>query len=105
MAICMALFCFVMVQIGDMVRSAIKVGAAGHDAEAQSGLLFIYYATVVVWSAFPLAWLLQEFNLVSVFNAEMIYMFANFMAKVRCHWAAVNKRITCLELLSRYCSM
>ena len=80
MAYCMAAYCFVMYSMGKMLQSAISESA---DSSQRQGLLFIYYGTIVIWSTFVVVWFGQEFGVLSIFNAEMGNMLANFAAKVR----------------------
>ncbi|KAK9828691.1 hypothetical protein WJX72_001553 [[Myrmecia] bisecta] len=72
-------FCFVMKAAAGMVQGALGVQ---NDADARRGLKAILYTTIVVWTAFPVAWLLDRTGLLSIFSAEMLIMVANFGAKV-----------------------
>ena len=80
MAYCMIAYIFVMYSMGKMLQSAISESA---DSSQRQGLLFIYYGTVVIWSTFVVVWFGQEFGVLSIYNAEMGNMLANFAAKVR----------------------
>ena len=79
MAYCMVAYVYVMYSMGKMLHSAISESA---DPSQRKGLLFIYYGTVVIWSTFVVVWFGQEFRVLSIYNAEMGNMLANFSAKV-----------------------
>lgn len=79
MAYCMVAYVYVMYSMGKMLQSAISESA---DSSQRQGLLFIYYGTVVIWSTFAVVWFAQEFNVLSIKNAELGNMLANFAAKV-----------------------
>lgn len=79
MAYCMVAYVYVMYSMGKMLQSAISESA---DSSQRQGLLFIYYGTVVIWSTFAVVWFAQEFNVLSIRNAELGNMLANFAAKV-----------------------
>ena len=66
--------------MGQMLQSAISESA---DASQRRGLLFIHYATIVIWSTFVVVWFGQELGMLSIYSAEMGNMLANFAAKVR----------------------
>ena len=79
MAYCMVAYIYVMYSMGKMLQSAISESA---DSSQRQGLLFIYYGTVIIWSTFAVVWFGQEFAVLSVHNAELGNMLANFSAKV-----------------------
>lgn len=79
MAYCMVAYVYVMYSMGKMLQSAISESA---DSSQRQGLLFIYYGTVVIWSTFAVVWFAQEFKVLSIRNAELGNMLANFAAKV-----------------------
>ena len=79
MAYCMAAYSYVILGMGKMIQSAI---AEADDHAQRQGLYFIYYATVVIWSAFAVVWFGQEFGVLSIYQAEVGNMWANFGAKV-----------------------
>jgi hypothetical protein len=77
---CVSTLCFVGVlhMMGLMVFSAVKEHTS---ATSRRSLLFIYMCTLLIWSMFPLAWVLHAFNSTSPYG-EYMNVFANFMAKV-----------------------
>ncbi|KAK9819755.1 hypothetical protein WJX72_001989 [[Myrmecia] bisecta] len=75
----MVTFVAVMKLMGDMINSALAVHS---DAEARQGMRAIFYATVVVWLAFPLTWFASALNLADIFWTESLILAANFGAKV-----------------------
>ncbi len=79
MLYCMVAYCYVIYSMGQMLQSAISESA---DATQRQGLLFIYYGTVVIWSAFVAVWFGQELGMLSIYRAELGNMLANFSAKV-----------------------
>ncbi|KAA6426844.1 MAG: adenylate guanylate cyclase [Trebouxia sp. A1-2] len=79
MLYCMVAYCYVIYSMGKMLQSAITESA---DASQRQGLLFIYYGTVVIWSAFVVVWFGQELGMLSIYRAELGNMLANFAAKV-----------------------
>lgn len=81
--ICMSFFfyVFVMIEMGKMVGSVLTEES---NSEARSGLLFIFWSTVVVWLAFPIYWCCQQLGILSVYNCELGTLVANFVAKVGC---------------------
>ena len=79
MLYCMVAYCYVIYSMGKMLQSAITESA---DASQRQGLLFIYYGTVVIWSAFVVVWFGQELGMLSIYRAELGNMLANFSAKV-----------------------
>lgn len=87
MGYCMAAYSYVIWEMGKMIQSAIVESA---DHAQRQGLYFIYYATVVIWSAFAVVWFGQEFGVLSIYRAEVGNMWANFGAKVHCKLSAFN---------------
>lgn len=87
MAYCMAAYSYVIWEMGKMIQSAIVESA---DHAQRQGLYFIYYATVVIWSAFAVVWFGQEFGVLSIYQAEVGNMWANFGAKVHCNFRAFH---------------
>lgn len=79
MTYCMVAYVYVMYSMGQMLQSAISESA---DSSQRRGLFFIYYGTVIIWSTFVVVWFGQELRLLSLYNAEMGNMLANFSAKV-----------------------
>ena len=79
MLYCMVAYCYVIYSMGKMLQSAITESA---DASQRQGLLFIYYGTVVIWSAFVVVWFGQELGMLSIYRAELGNMLANISAKV-----------------------
>lgn len=79
MLYCMVAYCYVIYSMGQMLHSAIAESA---DSSQRQGLLFIYYGTVVIWSAFVVVWFGQELGMLSIYRAELGNMLANFSAKV-----------------------
>ncbi|GLC35005.1 Hexokinase-3 [Pleodorina starrii] len=77
---CVSTFCFVGVLylMGRMVLSAVKEHTR---ASSRRSLLFIYMCTLLIWSMFPLAWVLHVLNPAMPYG-EYLNIFANFMAKV-----------------------
>ena len=74
-------YVFVMIEMGKMVGSVLTEES---NSEARSGLLFIFWSTVVVWLAFPIYWCCQQLGILSVYNCELGTLVANFVAKVGC---------------------
>eukprot|EP00798_Chlamydomonas_sp_ICE-L_P008207 gene8207-1470_t len=77
--ISMGTFCYVMWMLKLMIDSAIKESA---DPRTKSGLLFTFFTSLVIWSLFPLAWLLPHISPRTVYFAELMLVFSNFAAKV-----------------------
>ena len=79
MLYCMLAYSYVMWGMGKMIQSAI---VESDDPAQRQGLYFIYYATLVIWSAFVVIWFWQELGVLSIYRAEVGNMWANFGAKV-----------------------
>ena len=80
MLYCMVAYGYVMLGMGKMIQSAIE---ESDTSTQRQGLFFIYYATVVIWSAFVVVWFGQELGVLSIYRAEVGNMWANFGAKAR----------------------
>jgi len=93
---CMVAYCYVIYSMGKMLQSAITESA---DASQRQGLLFIYYGTVIIWSAFVVVWFGQELGMLSVYRAELGNMLANFSAKVPQQCAQAPLTLPCLHVL------
>lgn len=74
----MLLFFYVMRQLQRMIMSALDANA---DDDARRGLRFVLYATLVIWSSFPICWIGLVSGLMSIQSAECTTMISNFMAK------------------------
>jgi len=96
MLYCMVAYCYVIYSMGKMLQSAITESA---DASQRQGLLFIYYGTVIIWSAFVVVWFGQELGMLSVYRAELGNMLANFSAKVPQQCAQAPLTLPCLHVL------
>ena len=99
MLYCMVAYCYVIYSMGKMLQSAITESA---DASQRQGLLFIYYGTVVIWSAFVVVWFGQELGMLSIYRAELGNMLANFSAKVSSAMCTDSIISTCLALHDFY---
>ena len=76
-----------------------------HSVEARSGLLFIFWSTVVVWLAFPISWFSQQLRILSIYKCELGTLVANFVAKVGCpqinqYAASFSWSLRCSQLKS-----
>ncbi len=78
----MSSLCFVGVlyMMWLMVHSAVKEHT---NASSRRSLMFIYMCTLFIWTLFPVAWVLRVVHPNSAYQAEILNLFANFMAKVR----------------------
>ena len=74
-------YVFCMMEMGKMVGSVLTEET---NLEARSGLLFIFWSTVVVWLAFPISWFCQQLGIMSIYNCELGTLVANFVSKVGC---------------------
>ena len=72
---------FAAVQLG-IWRMIDTAREACSDAEQRRRLTFLRDVTPHVWNMFWLMWFCQYFGVLSVFQAELGNMFANFLAKV-----------------------
>ncbi|GIL82425.1 hypothetical protein Vretifemale_11416 [Volvox reticuliferus] len=71
-------FMGVLYMMGLMVYSAVK---AHTSHTSRRSLLFIYMCTLLIWSMFPVAWMLHVLRAATP-HGEYLNVFANFMAKV-----------------------
>lgn len=54
----MSLFGYVMFELANMVKSAVRESGPGQDGmTSRRSLTFIYIVTLLIWSLFPVAWL------------------------------------------------
>ena len=74
------LFSIVIVLMGFMIFSAIN---ENHNSKSRSSLLFIYVCTLVIWSLFPLTWMLSKLYPGMTYHIEVLNLFTNFTSKVR----------------------
>ena len=72
-------YVFCMMEMGKMVGSVLT---EENNLEARSGLLFIFWSTVLVWLAFPISWFSQQLGIMSIYNCELGTLVANFVSKV-----------------------
>lgn len=98
----MVAYVYVMYSMGQMLQSAISESA---DSSQRRGLLFIHYGTVVIWSTFAVVWFGQELGMLSIYNAEMGNMLANFAAKVRMKLLGPSLLSWCHTLHALRCSL
>ncbi|GIL60119.1 hypothetical protein Vafri_14766 [Volvox africanus] len=77
-SVSMLSFMGVLYMMGLMVYSAVK---AHSSHTARRSLLFIYMCTLLIWSMFPVAWMLHALRSATP-HGEYLNVFANFMAKV-----------------------
>ncbi|KAL6760739.1 hypothetical protein V8C86DRAFT_1037595 [Haematococcus lacustris] len=75
------LFVHVMTEMAAMVGSAIEADASQSPAVRRS-LQFICAGTLLIWSLFPVAWLMARFMPQHLMYSEALVLFANFTAKV-----------------------
>lgn len=74
-------FLGVLYMMGRMVFSAVREHT---NPTSKRSLTFIYMCTLFIWTLFPVAWLVRAINPKNVYTSEVMYLFANFTAKVCC---------------------
>ncbi len=100
MLYCMVAYCYVIYSMGKMLQSAITESA---DASQRQGLLFIYYGTVIIWSAFVVVWFGQELGMLSVYRAELGNMLAMSTCSLPAHSMQSYKTMRCFTHSDHQC--
>lgn len=72
-------FTSVQIDIWDMLTSARD---SCTDNEQRRRLNFLRNITPPIWMTFGVCWHLEYFGLISIYNAEMVVLWGNFVSKV-----------------------